>query len=101
LFIPKSRLGRHSIIAIVLFVVFFILGRSIHVTRGPFENPSFFNDPISATLTIIAGLCGVFALFSGLWAIIRNRERAIPVIASTLIGLFVLLFWVGEVLSPS
>lgn len=100
LFIPKSKLGRYSIFAILLFVLFFILGRSITVVKGPFESPSFFNDPIPAVLTIIAGLWGVFAFFSGLIALIKNRERAIPVFISTLIGLFILIFWLGEILSP-
>ena len=100
LFMPKSKLGRYSIFAILLFVLFFILGQSIVIVKGPFENPSFFNDPIPAILMIIAGLSGVFAFFSGLVALIKNRERAIPVFFSTLIGLFILIFWLGEVLSP-
>ena len=100
LFIPKSRLGRYSIFGILLFAVLFILGRSIVIVKGPFESPSFFNDPIRAAITIIAALSGVSSLFTGLIALIKIKERAIPVYISTLLGLFILIFWLGEILSP-
>ena len=100
LFIPKSRLGRYSIFGILLFVVLFILGRSIVIVKGPFESPSFFNDPIPAGITILAALFGVSSLFTGLIALIKNKERAIPVFISTLLGLFILIFWLGEIISP-
>jgi hypothetical protein len=100
LLIPKSKFGKYSVFAILLFVVFFILGQSIVVAKGPFESPSFFNDPIPAILMIIAGLSGVLAFLFGLFALVKARERAIPVFISTLVGLFILIFWLGEVLSP-
>ncbi len=100
LFITKSSLGRYSILGIVLFAILFILGRSIVIVKGPFERPSFFNDPIPAAITIVAALFGVSSLFTGLISLIKNKERAIPVFISTLIGLFILVFWLGEILSP-
>ncbi len=98
--VPQTRPGIFSILGIPGFIIFFILGRSIVIRRGPFESPSFFNDPIPAALTIIGGLCGVFAFFAGMVALIKSRERAIPVFISTLIGLFITAFWLGEILSP-
>ncbi len=100
LFIPKSSLVRYSILGIVLFVILFFLGRSIVIVKGPFERPSFFNDPIPAAITIIAALFGVSSLFTGLIAIIKKKDRAIPIFISTLLGLFILVFWLGEILSP-
>jgi len=87
-------------LGILLFVVLFILGRSIVIVRGPFEGSGFFNDPIRAAITVVAALFGVSSLLTGLIAIIRERERAIPVFVSTLTGLFILIFWLGEILSP-
>ena len=100
LLIPKSSLGIYSILGIVLFVILFVLGRSIVIVKGPFERPSFFNDPIPAAITIIAAMFGVSSLFTGVIAIIKKKDRAIPVFISTLIGLFILVFWLGEILSP-
>lgn len=100
LFIPKSRLGRYSVFALLSFALFFILSQTIVISQDPKDRPSFFSDPIPAVLLIIAGLSGVFAFFTGTIAVIKNRERAISVFISALIGLFVLFFWLGEVLSP-
>ncbi len=100
LFIPKTRLGFYSIVAILLFIGLFIIGRSVVIKRGPFEHPSFFNDPIPAAITIVAGLFGVSALVAGLVAVIKGKERAIPVVLAALVGLFVLIFWLGEILGP-
>ncbi len=100
LMVPQTKLGRYSVIAILTFVVLFILGRSIVIVKGPFESPNFFNDPIPAAITVIAGVFGVSAFFTGLVAVIKDKERAIPVFLSGVIGLFILAFWLGEVLSP-
>jgi hypothetical protein len=98
--IPRSRPGIFSILAVLLFVVFFVLSRTIVISQGPKERPSFFSEPVSASLLIMAGLCGVFAFFSGTYAVIRKKERAVPVFICAAIGLFILSFWLGEVISP-
>ncbi len=100
LLIPGSKLGRYSIIAILVFIVLFILGRSIVIVKGPFARPGFFNDPIPAAITVIAGLFGASAFFTGLAAVIKDKERAIPVFIAAAIGLFIMVFWLGEVISP-
>jgi len=49
---------------------------------------------------LLAGTSGVFAFLTGLIGVIRNRERSILVFLAMLIGLFVLLFCLGEVIFP-
>jgi hypothetical protein len=48
----------------------------------------------------LAGLCGIATFIVGLTAIIRSQERAIIVLITTGIGLFVLMFIIGEFASP-
>jgi hypothetical protein len=48
----------------------------------------------------MAWAAGSFAFFSGIFAVIRQKERAILVFIAALSGLFVFLFGVGEVLLP-
>jgi uncharacterized membrane protein HdeD (DUF308 family) len=49
---------------------------------------------------LLAGTSGVFAFLTGLISVIRNRERSILVFLAMLIGLFVLLFGLGEIIFP-
>jgi len=52
-------------------------------------------------LTMLAGMvAGIFAFITGLIAIIRQKERALLVYISTLIGMLLILFLISEVLSP-
>ncbi len=97
--IPQSKLGKASLLAVLSFIVFFILSQVVVIPTGPKESPSFFNDPLTATFLIIAGLSGVFAFCSGTVSLIKSKERAIPVLLATFVGLFILIFWLGEVLS--
>jgi len=64
------------------------------------DRPSFFSDPLHAILLILAGLSGASSFIIGLIAVIKYKERAIPVFLTTLLGLFVILFGLGEILSP-
>ncbi len=52
-------------------------------------------------LTMLAGMgAGILALITGLLAIFRQREKAILVYISSSIGALLMLFLVGELLSP-
>ena len=76
------------------------LERTIKIAQGPMERSSFFSDPLHAILLILAGLSGASAFVIGLIAVIKDKERAIPVFLTTLLGLFITLFGLGEILSP-
>ncbi|MBN1643268.1 MAG: hypothetical protein JW856_00380 [Dehalococcoidales bacterium] len=49
---------------------------------------------------VTSGLWALAALITGIIAIIKSKERAIPVFVAALLGLFVLIFWLGEFLGP-
>ena len=52
-------------------------------------------------LTMLAGMAsGISAFIIGLIAIIRQKERALLVYGATLIGALLVIFLLGEFLSP-
>jgi tellurite resistance protein TehA-like permease len=93
---PKTNLGKWAVGLIItfflLFAAFFILVASGQ--RGPDFNPML------ALAIIPAGISGICAFFTGIIGIVKSRERSILVFISCAIGLFVLLFCLGEFLSP-
>jgi hypothetical protein len=52
-------------------------------------------------LTMLTGmLAGVLAFIVGLWAIVRQKENALLVYASTVVGALLVLFLIGEMVFP-
>ena len=49
---------------------------------------------------LLAGAAGVLSFLTGIIGVIRNRERSILVFLAMLVGLFVLLFSIGEIAFP-
>jgi len=97
--LPKTPLGKWSIGLIIAFIVF-IVAFQLLVASGQRGGKTFFSNLVLTIPILLAGTSGVFAFLTGLIGVIRNRERSIFVFLAMLIGLFVLLFWLGEVIFP-
>jgi len=99
-----TTLGRWSVKLIIVFFALFILVQIISAigrAMGAFDSNSFNLFQILIPITIIpAGVCGVAAFVIGILSIIKSKERSVFVFFSTAIGLFVLLFVLGEFLFP-
>lgn len=104
--IPKTKLGKWSLALIMTMPPLFFIGMS-------FTNSLYKSVPAGSTilkdiierpalvLTMLSGMAtGISAFIVGLIAIIREKERAILVYISTLIGMLLLLFLIGEGLFP-
>ena len=61
---------------------------------------TFFDNLWISIPMLGAGAAAITAFFTGIIAIVRNKERSILVILGALIGLLVLWFVVGEILVP-
>lgn len=103
---PKTDSGKWSVGLIIAMVVLIALGSSF--TNSLYESvPSgnsiledISNRPALA-LSMIAGMVsGIFAFITGLIAIIKQKERALLVFASTVIGAAALVFLIAEFLFP-
>ena len=98
---PKTRFGKWSVLLIVVFFVLFILVQitaAVGRNQGAFDSDSFNAYQILIPITIIpAGICGIAAFLT---SIVKSKERSVSVILATAIGLLVLIFVLGEILSP-
>ena len=96
---PKSTMGKWStglIIALLLFFAVFL----ILVASGQRGGDTFFSNLTLTIPMLLAGVSGVSALVTGIIGIVKSRERSVLVFLATAIGLFVLVFTLGEILFP-
>ena len=104
--LPKVKLGWWSLGLVVAMPVLFFIGMS-------FTNLLYESVPAGGTilkdiiarpalaLTMLAGMAaGISAFVIGLVAIIGQKERAVLVFGSTLIGALLILFLLGELIFP-
>lgn len=102
-FLPSKPEGWWSLALLAaapLFLWFsFALPRAMH-SHGFGGMPGFFSDPWMWVPRVGAGLSGVGAGVAAALAIVRRGERSPLVFVALLIGVFVLLFWAGEILAP-
>ena len=105
-FIPKTTLGRWSLGLAAAMPVLFLIGISFttllykSVPAGGTILKDIAVRPALA-LTMLAGMVtGISAFVSGLIAIIRQKERALLIYVATLTGALLIIFLLGEFLSP-
>lgn len=104
--LPTTTPGRWSVGLIVAMPILFTTGTL-------FTNSLYRSVPAGGTigadiaarpalaLTMLAGmLAGVLACIAGLLAIVRQKEIALLVYVSTLLGALLMLFLAGELLFP-
>ncbi len=103
---PKTKLGKWSVIFIPLMLVLFFVGTSLTdtlyegVAAGGTIHKDIVSRPVLA-LSMLAGMAaGVTALVIGLISIIKKKERALLVYLSTLVGAGLTLFLIAEIVFP-
>jgi len=96
---PKTLLGKWSVkfitIFILLLAIFYLVANS-----GQRGGDTFFSNLWLATPILIAGASGILAFITGIIGVVKYRERSVLVFISIVLGFFVLLFILGEILSP-
>ena len=104
--IPQTTAGQWSVGLIVAMPILFIIGSSFtnslyqSISAGETVFADIAARPALA-LTMLAGmLAGISSFITGLLAIIRQKERTILVYVSTVIGTFLIVFLIGEILFP-
>ncbi|NQT31443.1 MAG: hypothetical protein HQ588_03835 [Deltaproteobacteria bacterium] len=96
---PKSTMGKWSTGLIIAFLLFFAVFL-ILVASGQRGGDTFFSNLSLTIPMLLAGVSGVSALVTGIIGIVKSRERSVLVFMATAIGLFVLVFSLGEILFP-
>lgn len=103
-FMPKTISGKWSVGLIIAMPLLFIIGTSL--TNSLYQSvpagDTIFADIAvrpALALTMLAGmLSGVLAFITGLWDIVREKEKAVLVYISSLIGALLSLIVIGEML---
>lgn len=96
---PKTKIGKWSVGLLIAFIVFLVIGNII-VASGQEGGDTIFDNLYISIPMILAALCAIAALITGLVSIIKNKERSVLVIIATLIGLIITWFVFGELLIP-
>lgn len=103
---PHTALGWWSLGLILAMPVLFTIGMSFtdtiyeSVPAGRSIAADIAARPALA-LTMLAGMAsGISAFLTGLWAVVRKKERALLVYISTIVGTVFILFLSGEILFP-
>ena len=87
-------------------MVLFIIGTSFtnllykSVPAGVSIPADIFARPALAPSMLSGMVAGISAFFTGILAIIRQKESAVLVYISTTIGTLIVLFLVGEIIFP-
>jgi len=97
-FIPKTKLGRLSVELILSFVFFMIIFYSF-VYAGYRGGDTFFSNPFLSIPILFAAISGISASVVGIVSVFK-KERNLFVFLSILIGIFVFIFILGELISP-
>ena len=97
---PKTKLGKWSFWLIVAFFVALGIFYLLVVPGGQRGGMTFFSNPLLAINGLTAAACGIASFFTGMFGIVKSKERAILVFVSTLIGLLVLWFVGAEIAFP-
>ncbi|MBU2598065.1 MAG: hypothetical protein KKC53_02635 [Actinobacteria bacterium] len=92
---PKTKAGKWSVGLIIAFLLLFATSQLLPAAFGQ-RGPVL--DLVFVVAVITAGISGVAAFFTGLISIIKSKERSFLVFIATAIGLFVLIFVLGEFL---
>lgn len=103
---PKTKLGKWSVWLIPAMVILFVVGLSL--TNVLYQSVPAGDSPITdlikrpaLALSMLLGFGAGFAAFiTGLISLIKKKERAFLVYASTLIGAAVIFFSVTMTLFP-
>lgn len=97
--LPKSRLGRYSILLTIVFVVVVIIIMMIAASQGLPDNPngSFFDHKLLAIMTIGAFSAAFISLLLGLITIFKNKEKSMILIMCMLIDVFAVYFAIAEI----
>ncbi len=91
---PKTLLGRWSVGLAAVFILLFVL---LGVLTGLGGVGPGLVGPIAA---VAFGISGIAALATGLVSMIKSKERSILVFLAAVVGLFTLIFFLGEFLFP-
>ena len=92
--LPRSPLGKWAVGLAAAFILVSVLSGVLTALGG--VGPG----PFGPILSVAFGVSGLAALITALISVTRSRERSILVFLALFVGLFTLIFFLGEFLVP-
>ena len=99
-FLPKTKFGKWSFGLLIAFFLLLATGMIVVQGFGKEGGETFLDNLWISVPMLGAGASAIAAFFAGIVSIWRQKERAILVFATIIVGLLVLLFVVGEFTTP-
>ena len=96
--LPKSNAGKWSLRLCISFLALIGLFFAL-IASGQRGGMTFFSNLALALPTLFAALSAILAFLTGLFGMIKQRERSLLTYLIIAIGLFVLYFTIGELVS--
>lgn len=91
-FLPKSCLGTTSaalnIFSVSTFIIFYIFAELLKVITS---------DILVTIFGVAAVIASITAFFTGVTAVVKNKERSVLVFLSIIIGFVVIAFIIGDI----
>ena len=98
--LPKTLLGKWSVGLIILFFLLLATGMFVVSVLGQTGGETIFDNLWISIPMLGAGACAIAAFIVGGFSIVKNHERAISVLIAAILGLIILIFVLGEFLTP-
>ena len=96
---PKTTMGKWSTGLIITFFLF-VAVCLILVASGQGGGDTLFSNLTLGIPGLLAGVSAVSAFLTGIIGIIRSRERSVLVFLATVIGFYILIAALGEIIFP-
>jgi hypothetical protein len=97
--LPHTTLGKCSVGLFGCLIIFFVLLLIMGAT-GQTGGETFFSNLFLAIPGLLVVVSGIAAFFTGIINIIFMKERALLVFLATAIGLLLIVFILGDLISP-
>ena len=96
---PRSKYGKWAIYFILAFAIFLALFFLL-VERGERGGATFFSNLKLTIPFLAAAISGIAAFITGLFSVFKEKDHSFLVYLAIIVGLFVLIFLIGEFTYP-
>ncbi len=100
-FLPQTKLGKLAVWLLVAFILIVLFVNLVLMSYFGFSGGETFFDSLVISIPVtIAWLCGIGAFILGLMSILKSRDASVLVYIVTVLGLLLVVFFIGEISFP-
>jgi drug/metabolite transporter (DMT)-like permease len=96
---PRAKYGKWSIYFILAFAIFLAVFLLL-VESGERGGATFFSNLKLTIPFLAAAISAIAAFFTGLFSVFKEKNHSVLVYFAIIVGLFVLIFLIGEFTYP-